>query len=66
MTEDRGKGALALGGLGVLYLVLMLAGLRLFRFLGSRDLETVRRVLPGPLQPLASLPGVDFLFGGRA
>ena len=66
VTEDRGNCALALAGLGVLYLVLMLAGLRLFRFLGSRDLETVRRVLPGPLQPLASLPGVDFLFGGRA
>jgi O-antigen/teichoic acid export membrane protein len=66
MTEDRGKGVVALAGLGVLYVALLLAGLRLFRFLGSRDLMTVRRVLPGRLQPLASLPGVDFLFGGKA
>ena len=65
MTEDRGKGVVALAGLGVLYVVLLLAGLRLFRFLGSRDLVTVRRVLPGRLQPIASTSAVEFLFSGK-
>jgi O-antigen/teichoic acid export membrane protein len=64
IADERLKGALVLIGLGFLYLVLLLVGLRLFRFLGSRDLMTVRRVLPGRLQSLTSLPGVEFFFGG--
>ena len=65
VQRDRGEGALLLAALGLLYVMLMLAGLRLFRFLEARDLATLKRVLPVRLRPLATLPAVEFLFGSR-
>jgi O-antigen/teichoic acid export membrane protein len=65
VLRDRGEGALMLLGLGLVYTALMLAGLRVFRFFEARDLAIVRRILPTRLQPLASSPAAEFLFGAR-
>ena len=65
VIEHRGESAIALGALGGAYVILILVGLRLFNFLEAGDLATIRRILPVRLRPLASLPAVEFLFGGR-
>ena len=65
LQHDRGEAALLLAGLGLLYVTLMVLGLRLFRFLQARDLATLNRVLPVRLQSLTTLPAVEFLFGAR-
>jgi O-antigen/teichoic acid export membrane protein len=66
VLESRGTGAIMLAVLGLLYVLLLLVGLRLVRFLGTRDLATIKRVLPARLQALASKRTVAFLFGGKA
>jgi O-antigen/teichoic acid export membrane protein len=65
LMDDRANGAVVLVLLALFYGGLMLAGLRAFRFLQRRDLETVQRILPGRLQNLTRLPAVEFLFGPR-
>jgi O-antigen/teichoic acid export membrane protein len=62
----RAKGGLVLVGLGVLYVVFILLSLRAVRFLEARDLLVIRRILPGPLRPLARVPAVEFLFSARS
>ena len=66
VSANRWKGFLALAGLGVIYVSLLLVALRIVKFLCARDLAIIRRVLPSRLQPVTSLPAVEFLFGGRA
>jgi hypothetical protein len=64
VLQARGPGAIALAALALIYVALLLIGMRLFHFLGSRDLVTMKRVLPARIQALASLRPVEFLFGG--
>jgi hypothetical protein len=66
VLQSRGTGAIMLAVLGLLYVLLLLVGLRVVHFLGTRDLATVKRVLPTRLQTLASKRTVEFLFGGKA
>jgi O-antigen/teichoic acid export membrane protein len=63
VTDARGPGLGALLGLGLVYSVLLLGALRLVRFLHASDLAVLERALPARLRPLASSPGVAFLFG---
>lgn len=65
-SAGRGPAAFALATLGVLYMGVMLLGLRWFNFLQERDLAILKRALPARLQPLASLPTVEFFFGVRS
>jgi O-antigen/teichoic acid export membrane protein len=61
---NRGVGLLALVGLGLVYTAVLLVCLRAFKFFQTRDLATLRRVLPSRLQGLARLAPVEFLFRG--
>jgi O-antigen/teichoic acid export membrane protein len=65
-VDDRLGGALVLAALALLYGGGLLLSLRLFRFLETRDLETIHRVLPARLQGVAKLPAVEYLFGARS
>jgi O-antigen/teichoic acid export membrane protein len=65
IVDDRANGGLALVLLALLYAGAMLVNLRLFRFLESRDLDTVERVLPTRLRRIARTGPVEFLFGAR-
>lgn len=65
MVDGRANGGLSLALLALVYVGLLLAGLRLVRFLQLRDLATVERILPARLQGLARRPAVEFLFGAR-
>jgi O-antigen/teichoic acid export membrane protein len=65
LVDSRGDGALMLSLLALAYGAVLLAGLRLVRFLQTRDLDTVERILPARLQGLARRPAVEFLFGAR-
>jgi O-antigen/teichoic acid export membrane protein len=51
--------------LAVVYVALLLYGLRVFRFLEARDLATVRNVLPTRFKPLAETRGIEHLFRAR-
>jgi O-antigen/teichoic acid export membrane protein len=66
LQSGRARGAVVLMGLGLLYCCLMLVTLRTFRFLQGRDLAILKRILPGPLQPLTRLPAMEFFFDSRA
>jgi O-antigen/teichoic acid export membrane protein len=66
VSERRLAGLFALGALGFVYCCVLLAALRVLRFLQARDLVTLGRVLPTRLRPLARLPVVEFLFGARS
>jgi len=66
VTGSRGAAALALAVLAVVYAIVLLAALRLFRFLEARDLAVFERVLPVRLRSIATRAPVQFLFGGRA
>jgi O-antigen/teichoic acid export membrane protein len=65
MVDGRANGGLVLALLAVVYAGVLLAGLRLFKFLEKRDLATVERILPTRFQGLARRPAVEFLFGAR-
>jgi O-antigen/teichoic acid export membrane protein len=65
LHDNRLDGAVTLAVLALVYGGIWFLSLRLFRFLQTRDLEIVQRILPERLKGLAKRPAVEFLFGAR-